>query len=126
MKKTTIFIVSLMAFSTNFADVDKGKQLYETRCAMCHGSDAHATGYLAHKSNPPTPDLTTPAFQKRLREYPGVIVSSVVLRPNGNLIPNILKENGINIPPHTWTDDELRALNQYMLKLIFQKSENPK
>jgi len=33
-------------------------------------------------------------------------------------------ENGVNIPPHTWTDDELRALNRYMLKLIFQKSEN--
>ncbi len=78
---------------------------------MCHGSNAAATGYLAHKSNPPTPDLTTPAFQKRLREYPGVIVSSVVLRPNGNLIPNILKENGVKVPPHIWTEDELRSLN---------------
>ena len=44
-------------------------------------------GERDHKSNPPTPDLTTPAFKKRLNDYPGVIVSSVILRPNGDLIP---------------------------------------
>ena len=49
-------------------------------------------GPLAKKSNPPTPDLTTPAFKKRLNDYPGVIVSSVILRPNGDLIPKTLRE----------------------------------
>jgi antibiotic biosynthesis monooxygenase (ABM) superfamily enzyme len=53
---------------------------------MCHGSDAKASGPLAHKSNPSTPDLTTAAFKKRLADYPGVIVSSIILRPNGDLI----------------------------------------
>lgn len=126
MRKINLVILAFAYIPTIFAGNNIGKQLYDTRCAMCHGPNAAATGYLAHKSNPPTPDLTVPAFQKRLREYPGVIVSSVVLRPNGNLIPNILKENGVKVPPHTWTEDELRSLNQYMLTLIFKNSENAK
>lgn len=87
---------------------------------MCHGADAAGTGPLARKSNPPTPDLTTDAFKQRLSDYPGVIVSSIILRPNGNLIPRTLRENGISLPAHTWTDRELRDINKYMLRLIFK------
>ena len=50
-------------------------------------SRCQGNGTIGQKSNPPTPDLTTPAFKKRLNDYPGVIVSSVILRPNGDLIP---------------------------------------
>lgn len=95
-----------------------GKNLFTQRCAVCHGADIKATGPLARKSNPPTPDLTTPAFRKRLSDYPGVIVSSVVLRPNGSLIPRTLRENGVKIPPHAWSIDDLRDLNQYMVGVI--------
>jgi hypothetical protein len=124
MKKSAgMLILALAYFQTSFADTDLGKRLYESRCAICHGADAKATGRLAHKSHSPTPDLTTPEFKKRLADYPGVIVSSVVLRPNGNLIPNILRENGVKIPAHVWTDEELRVLNQYMLTLIFPKNK---
>lgn len=122
-KGKSLLILLLIYFSTAFANNNLGKQLYNSRCAVCHGADAKASGPLAQKSNPQTPDLTTRAFQKRLAEYPGVIVASVVLRPNGNLIPNTLKENGVKVPPHTWTEKELRGLNQYMLTLIFKKSE---
>ena len=78
------------------------------------------TGPLAKKSNPPTPDLTTPAFKKRLNDYPGVIVSSVILRPNGDLIPKTLRENGVKLPPHSWTVQDFRDLNQYMSGLILR------
>ncbi len=100
------------------ADNLNGKNLFTQRCAVCHGADIKATGPLAHKSNPPTPDLTTTAFRKRLSDYPGVIVSSVVLRPNGSLIPRTLRENGVKIPPHAWSLDDLRDLNQYMAGVI--------
>lgn len=95
-----------------------GKNLFTQRCAMCHGADIKGTGPLAKKSNPPTPDLTTAAFKKRLNDYPGVIVSSVILRPNGDLIPRTLRENGVKIPPHTWTVRDFRDLNQYMSSVI--------
>lgn len=85
---------------------------------MCHGADIKGTGPLANKSNPPTPDLTTPAFKKRLIDYPGVIVSSVILRPNGDLIPKTLKENGVKVPPFSWTVKDFRDLNQYMSGVI--------
>ncbi|MEN5164564.1 cytochrome c [Achromobacter kerstersii] len=95
-----------------------GKNLFTQRCAMCHGADIKGTGPLAKKSNPPTPDLTTAAFKKRLNDYPGVIVSSVILRPNGDLIPRTLRENGVKIAPHAWTVQDFRDLNQYMSAVI--------
>jgi mono/diheme cytochrome c family protein len=104
--------------SVSFADNSNGKNLYSQRCAVCHGADIKGTGPLAHKSNPPTPDLTTPAFKKRLNDYPGVIVSSIILRPNGNLIPKTLQENGVKIPPHAWSVKDLRDLHDYMSGVI--------
>ncbi|QKV63562.1 cytochrome c [Pseudomonas sp. 43A] len=107
--------------SVSFADNSNGKNLYSQRCAVCHGADIKGTGPLAHKSNPPTPDLTTSAFKKRLNEYPGVIVSSIILRPNGNLIPKTLQENGVKIPPHAWSVKDLRDLHEYMSGVIALK-----
>ncbi|MDD1003660.1 c-type cytochrome [Pseudomonas sp. TNT2022 ID642] len=122
----TAFVAVLAALliaqpSVSFADNSNGKNLYSQRCAVCHGADIKGTGPLAHKSNPPTPDLTTPAFKKRLNEYPGVIVSSIILRPNGNLIPKTLQENGVKIPPHAWSVKDLRDLHEYMSGVIALK-----
>lgn len=104
-----------------FAENSNGKNLYVQRCAVCHGPDIKGTGPLANKSTPPTPDLTTVAFKKRLSDYPGVIVSSIILRPNGDLIPKTLRENGVKIPPHAWSVNDFRDLNQYMNEVISKK-----
>ncbi|AKS09160.1 cytochrome C [Pseudomonas trivialis] len=111
-------ILSLAQTSLAFADNANGRNLYVQRCAMCHGADIKGTGPLANKSNPPTPDLTTAAFKKRLHDYPGVIVSSIILRPNGDLIPRTLRENGVKLPPFTWRVNDFRDLNQYMGEVI--------
>lgn len=73
---------------------------------------------MANKSSPPTPDLTTATFKKRLHDYPGVIVSSVILRPNGDLIPKTLRENGVKMAPFAWSVKDFRDLNQYMTEVI--------
>ncbi|MEK1910207.1 MAG: c-type cytochrome [Pseudomonas chlororaphis] len=122
MKVKVLLIASLGALSLtqtslSFAE-NNGKNLYSQRCAVCHGADIKGTGPLANKSTPPTPDLTTPVFKKRLNDYPGVIVSSIILRPNGDLIPRTLRENGVKIPPHAWSTQDLRDLNQYMNSVI--------
>lgn len=114
----TLGMLSLIQTPLSFAENTNGKTLFLQRCAMCHGADIKGTGPLANKSNPPTPNLTTPAFKKRLNDYPGVIVSSVILRPNGDLIPRTLRENGVKVPPHAWTVNDLRDLNQYMVGVI--------
>lgn len=111
-------ILSLTQSPLSFADTLNGKNLYVQRCAVCHGADIRGTGPLANKSTPPTPDLTTAAFRKRLKDYPGVIVSSVILRPNGDLIPATLKKNGVKIAPYAWRVNDFRDLNQYMLGVI--------
>ena len=110
--------LSLMQPSRSSADDVRAKNLYSQRCAMCHGTDLKATGPLADRSNPPTPDLTTSAFKQRLKAYPGVIVSSIILRPNGDLIPRTLQENGVKLAPHAWTVKDFRDLNQYMSGVI--------
>ncbi|HDR9805389.1 TPA: cytochrome c [Burkholderia cenocepacia] len=124
MKILLIASLGISLFSQTseaLADSENGKKIFLARCAMCHGADARGTGPLANKSSPPTPDLTTPAFKKRLSDYPGVIVSSVILRPNGDLIPKTLRENGVKLPPHPWTVKDFRDLNQYMTGLILKK-----
>ncbi|UKJ76910.1 c-type cytochrome [Azospirillum brasilense] len=104
--------------SVSFADSRNGEQIFMNRCAICHGKDVKGTGPLANKSNPPTPDLTTPAFKKRLVDYPGIIVSSVILRPNGDLIPRTLRENNARLPAFAWTVKDFRDLNEYMSDMI--------
>lgn len=111
-------ILSLIQSSPSVADNLNGKNLYTQRCAVCHGAEIKGTGPLANKSNPRTPDLTTSAFKKRLQDYPGVIVSSVILRPNGDLIPRTLKENGVRIAPYAWKVKDFRDLNDYMTGVI--------
>lgn len=113
-------ILSLIQAPSSFADNLNGKNLYVQRCAVCHGADIKGTGPLANKSNPRTPDLTTSAFKKRLQDYPGVIVSSVILRPNGDLIPRTLKENGVRIAPYAWKVKDFRDLNDYMSGVILK------
>lgn len=108
-------ILALIHTPWSLADNLNGKNIYLQRCAVCHGEDLKGTGPLAKKSNPPTPDLTTPAFKKRLKDYPGVIVSSIILRPNGDLIPRTLQENAVKLPPFAWRVQDFRDLNQYML-----------
>ncbi|MGR4042932.1 c-type cytochrome [Pseudomonas sp. 910_21] len=114
-------ILSLFQASLSFADDANGKNIYLQRCAMCHGADIKGAGPLANKSNPPTPDLTTSAFKKRLNDYPGVIVSSIILRPNGDLIPKTLRENGVKLSPFSWRVNDFRDLNQYMSGVILKK-----
>lgn len=111
-------LLSLTQPSLSLADNLNGKTLFTQRCAMCHGADIKGTGPLANKSNPPTPDLTTAAFKKRLSDYPGVIVSSIILRPNGDLIPRTLRENGVKLAPFAWRVNDFRDLNQYMSGVI--------
>ncbi|WP_082055200.1 c-type cytochrome [Cupriavidus basilensis] len=110
--------IMLLTPSMSFADSINGKSIYLQRCAMCHGADIKGTGPLANKSTPSTPDLTTSAFKRRLIDYPGVIVSSVILRPNGDLIPRTLRENGVKLPAFTWTVKDFRDLNEYMTGAI--------
>lgn len=114
----TLGMLSLSQPSSSFADNANGKNIYVQRCAVCHGTDIKGSGPLANKSTPPTPDLTSAAFKKRLHDYPGVIVSSVILRPNGDLIPKTLRENGVKMAPFAWKVNDFRDLNQYMTSVI--------
>jgi len=85
---------------------------------MCHGTEARGDGPLARKSRPPTPDLTTDAYRRRLSAFPGVIVASIILQPDGDLIPRTLRENGVRVPSHSWTVRDFRDIDAYMKRII--------
>ena len=42
------------------ASVDRGKKVYKTQCALCHGEKGDGTGDLAKEMNLTLPDLTKP------------------------------------------------------------------
>ncbi|WP_449234949.1 c-type cytochrome [Azospirillum doebereinerae] len=120
INKISIAALTVLLFipSVSFADSRNGERIFLNRCAICHGNDVRGTGPLANKSDPPTPDLTTPEFKKRITDYPGVIVSSVILRPNGDLIPRTLRDNGVRLPDFAWTVKDFRDLNEYLSGMI--------
>src|ERR1700730_18262312 len=101
MPKIILILILLLIYNSAFALTQKeieGEKIFESRCAICHGIDGRSTGLLSHKSIPPAPDLTSPAFQQRLAKYPGVIVGSIVLQPNIKLLSATIKKNRISIP----------------------------
>lgn len=104
----------------SFAQNINSKNLYTQRCAMGQGADIKGTGPLAKKSNPPAPDLTAATVEKRLNDFSGVIVSSVILRPNGDPIPRALKKNGVKLAPHSRTVQDFRDLNKCMSDVIHE------
>lgn len=116
--KIIIVLLTIFNFSLAYANINTGKEIYQARCALCHGDDGHGTGPLANKSSPAATDFSSCAFRKKLAACPGVIVSSIILMPNGDLIPRTLKENGVVLPQKQWNADELRAVNQYILELM--------
>jgi mono/diheme cytochrome c family protein len=46
------------------AQVERGKQIYEDKCTLCHGSDGKGNGPAASSFSPPPVDFTTPGFWK--------------------------------------------------------------
>ena len=117
----TVLVAALSLPPPSLADIADGRRIYLGRCAICHGTDMKGTGPLARKSNPPASDLTAAAFRRRLKANPQAISSSVILRPNGDLIPRTLRENGVKMPPFSWTRKKLDDLDAYMTGVIAKR-----
>ncbi|MBX9295032.1 hypothetical protein [Chromobacterium piscinae] len=105
MKRIIIALFSFLFFQTSFSfsNMNNGEGIY------------------ADQSNLLTPNFATPAFRKRLDDYPGVIVSSIMLRSSGALIPKTLRENGVKLSPQPWIIADLRDVNECMVSLMAKK-----
>ena len=59
-------LVCVTAFQGQAADVEAGKQLYQTRCAPCHGTDGKAQTPTAKALKPTPRDHTDGAYMNAL------------------------------------------------------------
>ncbi|WP_277978533.1 hypothetical protein [Sphingomonas phyllosphaerae] len=58
------------------------------------------------------------SLQEALGLYPGVIVASIILPPDGDLIPRTLRENGVRVPSHGCTVRDCRDIDADMKRII--------
>lgn len=61
-----LVVVLAFACSASIATADDslGKQVYESRCAFCHGLEGKGDGVAGKALEPPPPDFTTSDFWK--------------------------------------------------------------
>ena len=57
---------NLQKFTT--VSVERGKKIYATQCAMCHGEKGDGKGDLAGEMNAPIPDFTKPEAFSQLTD----------------------------------------------------------
>lgn len=50
-------------FPANPGSIERGRQVYQESCALCHGADGHSATQLGRGMYPPAMDLTSPHVQ---------------------------------------------------------------
>ncbi len=82
------------------AEYDRGKNLYENKCQMCHGADGKGNGPASAAFQPKPADFTNPDFWKR-KDIDKFITNTV--------------ENGHGMmPAFNLKTDEIKAIIDYL------------
>jgi mono/diheme cytochrome c family protein len=63
-KATSVYFLTSPLEYNNPLDVEKGKALYQTFCAQCHGSDHNGLGTVGQSFHPLPRDLKDPKIQR--------------------------------------------------------------
>ena len=69
-QRVSLLIIALVALVLGLAaaaeagDAEKGKLIYTSRCAFCHGAAGKGDGAAGAMLKPPATNLTTPEFWK--------------------------------------------------------------
>jgi mono/diheme cytochrome c family protein len=96
-----LLTVSLGVPGANGDQLKEGKNLYDTKCQMCHGADGRGDGPAAAALNPKPADFTNPVFwQNNAAEK----ISRTVSNGKGMM------------PAFNLKDDEINAVADYMEK----------
>jgi len=96
------------------ADASRGRALYETQCALCHGSTGEADGPASHLLFPPARDFTRGRFK---------LVSTVNGVPSDQDLIATLRRGipGSSMPSWDWMPEEdLRALAGYVREIAIE------
>lgn len=72
-------VILLLALPAAADDVEKGQDLYASRCMFCHGASGKGDGPAAAALKPPPTDFTTVAYWKAAdtARMKGIIVSGI-------------------------------------------------
>lgn len=87
MRSMTWGAVVLLLWATAAAgEAGRGKQIYETRCAFCHGADGRGDGPAGAALQPPPTNFTDPAYWKG-RSDDAVRLMVVAGKPGTAMLP---------------------------------------
>ena len=89
------------------SEYDQGKALYEEKCVICHGVNGKGDGPAAAALSPAPRDFSKPEFWNR---------ENVV-----EIITNQVKKGKGSMPAFNLSDDEIKAIIDYMSH-TFKKS----
>jgi mono/diheme cytochrome c family protein len=98
----TLFLGSILLWPGNgmTAEYEKGKNLYENRCQMCHGADGKGNGPAASSFSPRPANFTDPKFWQR-KDIDETITDTV--------------EHGHGMmPPMGLSPDQIKAVIDYL------------
>jgi mono/diheme cytochrome c family protein len=96
----------------------RGKVIYDSHCAVCHGSDGKGDGRAARHMNPKPRDFTTGVFQSRSG-------SGGQLPTDSDLMSVINRGMGRSMPGFpSLSEDDLKALMQYVKHLSVYTTAN--
>ena len=94
--ETALFLITVAKGS----EYDRGKNLYENRCQMCHGADGKGNGPAASAFSPKPENFTDPKFWQR--------------KDIDNFITNTVEKGHGMMPAFNLKPDENRAIIDYL------------
>lgn len=103
-------VIAIILFTSNLlysSEYDQGKALYEEKCMICHGANGKGDGPAAAALSPAPKDFSKPEFWNR---------EDVV-----EIITNQVKKGKGSMPAFNLSDDEIKAIIDYMSH-TFKKS----